>query len=301
MQKEKKATVYSDGACNPNPGPGGWAAVITFPDRKPEELVGSEFNTTSNRMELTAALQALQHIPQEYKVVIYTDSKYLKKGITEWLRNWQKKNWQTAEKTAVKNRELWEQLAEEIQRRKVIWNWTKGHAGNTWNERADFLARSAIESMQLPLDEKNVVHVFAAASFLGKDDCGGWAVLLKYGENSKTLSGSERGTTGNQMHIRSAIEGLKALKKNLPVYVYTSSSYLKDGATFWLDKWQKGNWLTKDRKPVLNRALWEELAKTMQSQKVNWFPVAKDKMPDEMKQAKDLATRMAYERSQINP
>ena len=292
----KTVTIYTDGACNPNPGPGGWAAVLIFGKKKVVRLKGCEVQSTNNRMELTAAIQALQHLKEPHAIVIYTDSSYLKKGISEWLPQWKRRNWHTSEKSAVKNQELWQDLDDEINRHKVEWHWTRGHAGNQWNEQADALARSMIARAALPVSEKEVVHIFLGASYLGKEKSGGWAILLRYNESVKTLSGGDSDTSGNRMHILSAINGLKALKKAVPVHIYTSSSYLKDGATRWVDSWRAKNWLTLEGKPVSNRDLWEQLAVLRQKYRIKWFVVNKEEMPPEMQQAKELAVGAALAR-----
>ena len=141
--------IYTDGACVGNPGPGGWAAVILF-DNKKKELFGGEKLTTNNRMELTAAIKALDYCSNEEKkqlslkqIQIYTDSNYLKEGITVWINNWQKNNWKTADKKNVKNVDLWKKLKELIQSNQVEWNWVKGHSEDIMNNLADKLAKKA--------------------------------------------------------------------------------------------------------------------------------------------------------------
>ena len=135
--------IYTDGACRGNPGPGGWGAVlIAGPHRK--TLHGGDPETTNNRMELTAAIEALNALKGGQKVVLHTDSKYVMHGITEWMANWKRRGWKTAGKQPVKNVDLWQQLDELIGRHKVEWRWVKGHSGVPENERADELARLAI-------------------------------------------------------------------------------------------------------------------------------------------------------------
>lgn len=134
--------IYTDGACDPNPGPGGWAAVILFKDRE-TVLTGGEPKTTNNRMELTAAIQALKALPQPARVTLYTDSQYLQRGICEWLPNWLKKNWRSST-GKVANRDLWESLLEAVSRHQVSWRWVRSHAGDHNNERVDRLACAAI-------------------------------------------------------------------------------------------------------------------------------------------------------------
>lgn len=138
-----RATIYTDGSCEPNPGPGGWAALIHYSDGKELKLSGGEKNSTNNRMELTAALEALRAIKESVEVVIYTDSQYLQKGITEWLPGWKARNWKR-KGGALANQELWMSLDKEITRHKIQWKWVKGHAGNVGNQIVDQLARTAM-------------------------------------------------------------------------------------------------------------------------------------------------------------
>ena len=142
----KKAIVYTDGACSGNPGPGGWGATIKI-DRETFEIYGGEDNTTNNRMELIAAIKALEYLNESYEITLYTDSIYVKDGITKWIFNWKKNNWKTSSKKTVKNCDLWIQLDTIQEKRKVTWNWVKGHSGNIGNERADELARMGIEEI----------------------------------------------------------------------------------------------------------------------------------------------------------
>ena len=140
--------IYTDGACIGNPGPGGWSAVILMENKK-RELFGGEKLTTNNRMELTAAIKALEYCKEEgiqpslKKIKIYTDSIYVKEGITIWINNWEKNNWKTADKKNVKNVDLWKKLKELIQSDQVEWNWVKGHSENPMNDLADKLAKKA--------------------------------------------------------------------------------------------------------------------------------------------------------------
>ena len=142
----KEAIVYTDGACSGNPGPGGWGVTIKIED-KTFEIFGGEDNTTNNRMELVAAIKALEYLDESHKITLYTDSNYVKDGITKWIFNWKKNNWKTSSKKTVKNSDLWIQLDEIQSKREVKWNWIKGHAGNLGNERADELARMGIKEI----------------------------------------------------------------------------------------------------------------------------------------------------------
>ena len=142
----KTVEVFTDGGCRGNPGPGGWGAVLRFGGHE-RELRGSEENATNNRMELLAAISALEAMTEPCKVVLTTDSTYVKDGITRWIRNWKVNGWKTAAKKPVKNKDLWERLDAECLRHQVDWRWVKGHAGHPENERADGLANLAMDEL----------------------------------------------------------------------------------------------------------------------------------------------------------
>lgn len=139
--------IYTDGACRGNPGPGGWGALLQA-GAHVKELSGAEPQTTNNRMELTAAIEALAALKRPCSIVLYTDSQYVRKGITEWLGQWKARNWRTADRKPVKNVDLWQALESQIERHRIEWHWVKGHAGVPGNERADELANRAIDLMQ---------------------------------------------------------------------------------------------------------------------------------------------------------
>lgn len=138
--------IYTDGACKGNPGVGGWGALI-LQDDKNIELFGGENETTNNRMELMAVIMALKEISPSEELTIYTDSTYVQKGISEWIKNWKLNNWRSSNKKPVKNKDLWMQLDEASYARKINWEWVKGHAGNEGNEKADELANKGVMSM----------------------------------------------------------------------------------------------------------------------------------------------------------
>ena len=142
----KEVIIYTDGACRGNPGPGGWGALVKFDEVK-KEIIGGSKDTTNNQMELYAAIEGLAILKEPCSVELFTDSKYVMDGITQWIQNWKKNNWRTAAKKDVKNKELWKKLDELISYHQVQWHWVKGHSGDMGNETADFLAHKGIDSI----------------------------------------------------------------------------------------------------------------------------------------------------------
>ena len=144
---KKTVEIFTDGACRGNPGPGGWGALLRAGDHE-KQLFGGELDTTNNRMELMAAIEALKALKRSCRISLTTDSQYVRKGITEWLANWKKRNWKTASRQPVKNRDLWQALDEQVQRHEIEWHWVKGHSGHPENELADQLANRGIDQLQ---------------------------------------------------------------------------------------------------------------------------------------------------------
>ncbi|MCF7223453.1 ribonuclease HI [Marilutibacter chinensis] len=140
-QPNKAVEIHTDGACLGNPGPGGWAALLRYQGRE-RELSGGEADTTNNRMELMAAIMGLESLKEPCRVVLTTDSQYVRQGITQWMANWVRRGWKTAGGDPVKNRDLWERLHEAAGRHRVDWHWVRGHSGDPDNERVDVLARA---------------------------------------------------------------------------------------------------------------------------------------------------------------
>lgn len=143
----KKVTIHTDGGCHGNPGPGGWAAVLAYGTRT-KEISGGAAATTNNRMELQAAIEALRVLKEPCEVEFFTDSEYLRKGISEWIWGWKKNGWMTKTKQPVKNADLWRDLDAQLQSHKITWKWLKGHAGHEGNERCDALAQLAIDEIR---------------------------------------------------------------------------------------------------------------------------------------------------------
>jgi ribonuclease HI len=143
----KKIDIFTDGACRGNPGPGGWGAVLRYQGHE-QNLCGGEANTTNNRMELKAAIEALRALKEPCAVTLTTDSTYVKNGINDWIAKWKKNGWRTASKKEVKNKDLWVELDEQCQKHSLDWRWVKGHSGHRENELADQLANKGIDDME---------------------------------------------------------------------------------------------------------------------------------------------------------
>lgn len=142
-----RVEIYTDGACSGNPGPGGWGAILRYGETE-KELSGGEADTTNNRMEMMAAISALEALKRPVIVDLYTDSTYVRDGITKWLANWKARGWRTADKKPVKNQDLWQRLEAALEPHSVSWHWVKGHAGHPENERADQLAVAAVQAVR---------------------------------------------------------------------------------------------------------------------------------------------------------
>lgn len=140
---KKNVTIYTDGACSGNPGPGGWGAILIYGEHE-KELSGGEAETTNNRMEMMAAIESLKALKHHCIVDVYTDSTYVRDGISDWIFKWKQNNWKNAQNKPVKNEDLWRELDKQTMRHKVRWHWVKGHSGHPMNERADKLAREAV-------------------------------------------------------------------------------------------------------------------------------------------------------------
>ncbi len=146
MTTSNKVEIFTDGACRGNPGPGGWGALLRY-NGSDKSISGAEADTTNNRMEMTAVIEALKTLKRPCEVVITTDSKYVKDGITQWIENWKKRGWKTAARKPVKNIDLWQAMDELVNKHDVTWHWVKGHSGHIENEHVDDLATSAIDDL----------------------------------------------------------------------------------------------------------------------------------------------------------
>jgi ribonuclease HI len=286
-------TIYTDGGADPNPGAGGWAAVLIDPaSGAARELSGGEPKATNNRMELTAAIRALEALKRPCRVRIYTDSQYLKKGITEWLPGWIARGWRRKD-GVLQNEDLWRRLAELIEAHPVRWDWVKGHASNRWNNRADELATLEIRKQRggaaavtaAAPAEPAAAEVFLRVSCAGRR--GGWASLIRHQGEQRVLTGGLAATTANQLDLLGAIAALESLPAGISVALHTGSDYLRNGATRWIAGWKQRGWKTQEGQPVMNRDLWERLERALAARRVTW-PDVKGR---EMAELKELGAK----------
>ncbi|MBN1890833.1 MAG: ribonuclease HI [Thermoflexales bacterium] len=295
--------VYTDGSCDPNPGPGGWAAIVRVDERE-WVLHGSDPATTNNRMELQAAIAALALLDRLLggcQVELHTDSQYLRRGVTEWIGKWLRNGWQTQDEEPVKNQDLWQTLHQLSRVHQVTWRWLEGHAGHPLNERADRLARQARRSLGSrrveadPRDQSPAGAGLAPVDISIKAGGGGgrpgvWAAVLRTGDHVRDLCGSDTSATTNALLIRAAAEALRALTRPCRVTVYSDAEYLVKGASQWIKGWQARGWQTKDGKPVANRAEWESLLEAAARHAVTWRVVDEESAPPDMERAALVAS-----------
>lgn len=278
-------TIYTDGGADPNPGPGGWAAVLIDPaGARVKELSGGEPLSTNNRMELTAAIRALEALERRCQVRLVTDSQYLRLGVTRWLPDWVARGWRRRQ-GEVQNLDLWRRLEELTRRHEVRWDWVKGHSGDRHNERADRLASEAIRVQRAARRPAPAAAGPRTAIFLrvsGGGGRGAWAALVRpdgrpHGrsdappdDGEEVLRGSAEGVTPNQLDLLAAATVLERLPPGEPIAVYTGSDYLRHGVTRWLPAWRRRGWRTQEGKAVANRELWERLAAAAAERIVEW-------------------------------
>jgi ribonuclease HI len=270
-QTAGRITVYTDGGARPNPGPGGWGAVLVAADGGRRELAGGEPQTTNNRMELTAAIRALEAVGAGARVRLYTDSQYLRRGVTEWLARWRRSGWRRADGGAVENDDLWRRLAEVAAAHDVEWHWVRGHAGDPLNERADALATAARREIagEGPETPPTDARIYLKVSCRGSS--GRWAAVVDQdGGEERRLAGSAAPTSANRLDLEAAAAALGSLPPGASAAVYTGSEYLRRGAVQWLPAWRRRGWKTKAGGAVANRDLWERLAAAMAGRRVLW-------------------------------
>jgi ribonuclease HI len=267
-----KVTIYSDGGADPNPGYGGWGAVLIY-GKHEKKIKGNAKDTTNNRMELSAAIGALKTLTRPCEVDFYTDSQYLRRGITEWIEGWAAANFKRKGEP-IPNSDLWKKLNPLIQPHQITWNWVKGHSGNHYNEIVDKLATEArLEVTPQFGVEPNLPTLFVRGSCRGNPGPGGWAFILTM-PNGKVVkkSGTQPSTTNNRMEIEAALQGLESISKDtVQVQVITVSDYLFMGATQWINGWKKRNWVKKGGDAVSNTDLWQRIDQQGQNLNICWL------------------------------
>jgi ribonuclease HI len=254
-----RVTVYTDGACEPNPGAGGWAAILLRDGEEPKQLCGCDERTTNNRMELRAALEALQALPEPHHVTLLSDSTYLVDGLTK-LRPGPSPGLFGAAESARVNGDLWDELAVEKARHQLECRWVAGHSGDNWNEIADKLARAHIPKPKPARSADRAVHVQTAICEPDGPQSGSWAVILDCEGHRKPLAAVVPGASAMRLHLLAAVEGLRGVRPTARrVVLMTPSEHVHHGLTRWYGGWVERDWRTTTGKPVLHRDLWESL------------------------------------------
>jgi ribonuclease HI len=273
-----RVVIYSDGGADPNPGFGGWAALLRYGNHE-KALTGSEPKTTNNRMELQAAIEALRALNKPCQVEFHTDSQYVRRGITEGVEKWAAAGWKTRNGRPVSNADLWQELQGLVRLHQIDWRWVRGHSGDPANERVDELARAARLAITPRHDlAAGVPRLYLRAACKGNPGAGSWGVALESDGEWETLSGTAELTTNNRMEIQAAIEGLRMLATGSKVQLFTTSDYLYQGATHWINGWMAHGWRKKDGQPVANADLWQELAALQTGYNAEWVNVKSEKL-----------------------
>jgi len=287
-----RVDVYTDGAAVPNPGQGGWAAILRTELSSGEivekEISGCVSSTTNNRMELMAAIKALNALKKPCNVILYSDSMYLCNGVSKWLSEWKSRNWQSMSGKEIENSDLWNQLDTLQELHNVEWQWIKGHSDNLFNQRADKLARSVIQPQELPLKTEEGYHLYLRVTCV--TGIGGWGVLLQNKTEFLEYGGWIKDTTANQLEISAAISGIKKTPEGARIFLYTHNNYIYSAIVNDIIQWRKNNWLTSANKPVKNRDLWEKLLKVQQNRIIFWNLLFRgDNRFQESKKAHEIA------------
>ena len=284
MNNQTRIKIYTDGGADPNPGPGGWGAVLLYPDQT-QELSGGDADTTNNRMELTAAIEALKSLPESSQIDLYTDSQYLRNGITKWIHNWIKRGW-LSDDSSIANVDLWKALHEQVQAHKIEWYWVRGHMGNTYNERAHELASAAIPRTKTEVNS-NVTRVYLriAGTPTGKEGSCGWAACIVRAGEEEFFSGSHRKMSINHFALYAASEILHLIPTSEPIQFFTNHGYLLDGITKWVNGWRKGKW----ERDIKFKEDWQSLDSENLTRDIKWLRWDNDAEPELQKNLAALA------------
>lgn len=296
MENNKdRVTIYTDGGADPNPGPGGWGVVLLHDaSGNSRQLSGGDPHTTNNRMELTAAIRALEALNRPCIITLHTDSEYVFKGMTEWIEGWQAKDWKRKGNQEVENIDLWQALLTIAEPHQIIWQWVKGHAGNRYNEIADRLASSEIRKIQATFKQESFSGAEIYTLVSARGNAGYWAAMVRFEGDEDIQFGFENDVTANRLDILAAATALSLLPDEIEVRIFTFSDYLRNGATKWMSNWIKRGWQTKEGDPVKNADIWEWLHEEMMLRKVS-FPVTKSDDPPAAFETLSFAAQQAYE------
>ena len=273
-----RVVIYTDGGAVPNPGAGGWAAVLLHSVAgESREISGGALDTTNNRMELMAAIEALEALNDSCDVEIFTDSTYVRRGISEWLPGWQAAGWRRRDGEPVKNADLWRRLAAASFRHEIDWRWVKGHSGHEHNERADTLATAEIAKIRgeaatfVEVDELETdVDVEVLLKVTCRKGWGGWAARLREKAAEEVLGGGMSGVTANQLELVAAAQILTAVPRDSSLLVRGGSDYLRKGASVWMSAWKTRGWRTKEGGEIKNTELWRRLDRLLAGREVHW-------------------------------
>ncbi len=290
-----KVTIYTDGAADPNPGYGGWAAILRAGAHE-KVLTGQTPHATNNQMELTAAVAALETLKRPCEIEFYTDSEYLRLGVTEWMAKWAARGWVHKGGREVANLALWRQLWSLTREHQIAWHWVRGHTGDVLNERVDELAREARLSITPGVEvSAESPHLYLRASCLGNPGPGGWGAILTFQGQTRRLSGHEEQTTNNRLELIAALSGLRLLNPGDNVQLFTTSDYVFQGATRWLPGWRQRQWRKADGQPLTNHELWQQLDHLLFQYRVRWISAKGQSLPelDEARQLAETAARIA--------
>ncbi len=281
--------IYSDGGADPNPGIGGWAALLRYGDHE-KVLTGNAPKTTNNRMEMQAAVSALKSLRRRCRVEFHTDSEYLRRGITEGVEKWAAAGWKTKAGRPIPNADLWQELRDLVKRHDINWHWVRGHSGDPSNERVDKLAREARLAITPKVElDADVPRLYLRASCKGNPGPGRWAVALETDGEWDSHFGEDPKTTNNRMELTAAIEGLLLLPPGGRVQVFTTSDYLYQGITRWVAGWQAKGWRKNDGQPVANADLWKPLVDLAKHYRIEWVN-AKNQRLEGLERAARLAS-----------
>jgi ribonuclease HI len=292
MNEPRRAVVYTDGGAEPNPGVGGWGAVLLDPvagGRR--EISGGDDRTTNNRMELVAAIRALEALEPGHDVDLHTDSSYLRFGITQWLPRWKRSGWRIRGGDPVKNDDLWRELETASARHRVRWHWVRGHSGQEHNERAHLLAAAEIqrrragairsmagsnegEAREPDAGPPADVAVLLKLSCVGGH--GAWAARVRRGAEESVLGGEATGVTANRLELMAAAAVLAALPAGERIDWRGGSDYLREGASKWLAAWRRRGYRTSAGDPVKNADLWRALESPLAQHAIRFGPVGVD-------------------------